>query len=91
MSALEQAFTSGRIVDLILMLVMAEAIGLVVLWTVARRGVPPRALIANLVSGAALMLAVRSALLDAPWTQVAAFLTLSFIAHLADLAGRWRS
>jgi hypothetical protein len=91
MSVLEQAFVSGRIVDLILMLVMAEAIGLVVLWTFARRGVPPRALLANLVSGAALMLAVRSALLDAPWTQVAAFLSLSFLAHLADLAGRWRS
>lgn len=91
MTALEQAFASGRIVDLILMLVMAEAVGLVVFWTIKRRGIPPRALIANLASGAALMLAVRSALVDAPWTQVAAFLTISFIAHLADLTGRWRS
>lgn len=63
---------------------------LVYLWRARGVGVAPRELIGNLVSGACLMLAVRAALLDAPWQQLAAWLLLSLLAHLADLALRWR-
>jgi hypothetical protein len=35
------------------------------------------------------MLAVRAALIDAPWQHVATWLLLSLVAHLADLALRW--
>jgi hypothetical protein len=36
------------------------------------------------------MLAVGAALADAPWWDVAILLVMSLIAHLADLALRWR-
>jgi hypothetical protein len=44
----------------------------------------------NLVSGAALMLAVRAALLDEPWPIVAAWLLFALLAHVTDLLVRWR-
>jgi hypothetical protein len=36
------------------------------------------------------MLALRAALQEAGWTQVAAFLVLALVAHIADLARRWK-
>ena len=52
-------FASGRIVDIILVLVALEAVALLV-WRRRRgRGPSPIALIGNLASGASLMLAVR--------------------------------
>lgn len=55
-------FDSGRIVDLILVLVVLDA--LLVFSVHVRRGggVAPRALLANLLAGACLLLALRSAL-----------------------------
>lgn len=91
METLGGLFASGRMIDLILVLVVAEAIALTVLWMRTGRGVSPRKLLPNLASGVALMLAVRAALTGAPWTQVALFLTVSFAAHVADIAVRWRS
>lgn len=83
-------FASGHIVDLILVLVAVEVAALA-LW---RRwsGTGPRlgGLAANLASGACLLLAVRSALVDAGWEWVAMALLGSLLAHVADLYGRWR-
>lgn len=86
-----ELFATGRIIDVILVLVVLEAVGLVILWRWTRRGVAPREAAANLVSGGALMLAVRAALTGAPWTSVSGWLLLAFAAHVADLWYRWRS
>ncbi len=91
MHMLARLFETGRIIDVILILVIVEAGLLILFWQRTGRGIAPRALIANLVSGSALMVAVRLALTEAPWTAVAACLTISFIAHVVDLAGRWHS
>lgn len=87
MSAL---FDSGRIVDLILALVVLEA--LLLLGTRFRRGggIAPRALLANLLAGVCLLLALRGALTGADWIWPALFLLLALPAHLIDLHGRWR-
>ena len=80
-------FATGRIIDLILGLVVLEAV-LLALW----RGSTLLAnLAANLVSGFCLMCALRAALTDAWWGWVALFLTGALVAHLADLRGRFRS
>lgn len=91
MDTLAALFQSGRIIDLILMLVIVEALVLAFVWRRTGRGITPLGLAANLASGGALLLAVRMAVTDAPWAAIALCLSLSFVAHVADLAGRWRS
>ncbi len=81
---------TGILPRLIAGLVVVEAVFLVWLWRARGLGIAPRAVLGNLVSGACLMLAVGAALADAPWWDVAILLVMSLIAHLADLALRWR-
>lgn len=82
-------FASGRIVDGILLLVALEA--LVLAWLSRRGGPPMAALLANLASGAALMLALRAALVGAGWVAVAAWMLAGLLAHLVDLGLRFRA
>ena len=82
-------FASGRIIDGILLLVAAEAL---LLARLSRRGGPPLpSLLANLASGAALMLALRGALVGADWMPVAGWMLAGLLAHLADLGLRFRT
>jgi hypothetical protein len=75
-------FDSGRIVDLIIGVLIAE----VMTFIIRRRGSATNAAVAAL-PGICLLLALRASLTGANWTQVAFWLALSFPAHLADL---WR-
>ncbi len=83
-------FASGWMVDAILLLMLAEAVGLTILRQRYGRGPATLPLLCFLVAGAALMLALRAALTGAAWTSVAGWLVLAFVAHGADLALRWR-
>lgn len=78
---------SGRIVDLILALVVLEALGLA-WWLRGRGGVLPLA--PTLVAGACLLVALRAALAGAGWAWIAAALAGALAAHLADLGIRLR-
>jgi hypothetical protein len=84
-------FASGRIADVILGLIAIEAALLIALkrW----RGIGPSlpVTLVTVVSGALLILAVRGALMGAPWPVVAMPLTLSMFAHLTFLVIVWRS
>lgn len=82
-------FESGRIIDLILVVVAIEAIFAAVWFRRTRRGVS--GLLANLAAGACLLLAVRAALVGAHWPWVALWIGLSLPFHLTDLALRWRA
>ena len=82
-------FASGRIVDLLFAFITLEVLGLAIYRRLTGRGVPFLDLIVSLLAGMALLLALRSALLGSPWPQIAGFLGLSLIAHIADLARRW--
>ncbi len=86
---MQALFASGHIVDLILVLVAVEAALLGVWHRRTGRGVALGAMAATLCSGAALMLAVRAALVGAWWGWVAAALLAGLVAHLVDLRGRW--
>lgn len=90
MTLLEELFTSGRIADVILMLVVVEAVGLLALYKWTGRGVAAHGLLPNLAAGATLILALRSALRGEPWTVTALWLLLALFAHAADLLARWR-
>jgi hypothetical protein len=81
-------FASGRVVDVILALVVVEAIALAGWRRLTGRGLALRALAANLLAGGFLLLAVRAALVGAEWIWVAASLLAALLAHLADLAAR---
>jgi hypothetical protein len=85
-----ELFATGRVVDLILALMVLEALVLGVLWRRAARGVPPLSLIVNLAAGACLLLALRAALTDAGALITGGFLALALVAHLADLALHWQ-
>ncbi|MFO1160365.1 MAG: hypothetical protein U1E60_16115 [Reyranellaceae bacterium] len=86
---MQELFASGRVVDLILVLMIAEAVVLGLLYRRTGRGVALRALAGVLLAGGFLLLALRAALTGAAWPWVAAFLVLGLLAHLADLAARW--
>lgn len=85
---MELLFVSGHVADLVIAFLVAEGI-LLLLWRgLTRRGIPAGAIIANVVSGACLLLALRIALLDWPPAWIALCLIVALVAHWADLARR---
>jgi hypothetical protein len=82
-------FASGRIIDLILLLMLVEIAVLALLRGRTRRGISTPALFINLAAGAALLLALRAALSDHRWPAVAFWLLVALIAHVVDLRLRW--
>lgn len=83
-------FASGRIIDIILGLMLLETVVLMGIYMATGRGVAPRALLPFMAAGVCLMLALKVTLTDGSWHAVAGLLSLAFIAHLADIALRWR-
>lgn len=89
MEILENLVLSGRICDIALALMGVEATALIAYRRATGRGIATGVLIANFAAGAALVLALRSALTGAHWTVTAAWLAASLVAHIADLKARW--
>lgn len=87
---MQELFSNGRIVDLILLLMVVEAAVLGLHNRRTGRGLPVRQVVTVLMAGGFLLLALRAALTGAAWSSIALFLGLGLIAHLADLVGRWR-
>jgi hypothetical protein len=85
-----ELFASGRLVDLILIIVVIEGGCLSIFWRSRRRGVSPGDLLPNLCAGAFLLLALRLALGGAGWELSCASLAAAGLAHLVDLSRRWR-
>jgi len=83
-------FANARMVDVILGLVLLEAALIALCRRLTGRGPRLRALLPTLVSGFALLLALRGALLDDAWPWLAAALTVALSAHLLDLFLRYR-
>ncbi|HXW28869.1 MAG TPA: hypothetical protein VEK55_05840 [Xanthobacteraceae bacterium] len=83
-------FHSGVIVDVILMAIIAEAIVLIAYRSRTGRGILPLDLLVNLLAGAFLLMALRSALIGLPWKWTAAWLAAALVAHVVDLRQRWR-
>lgn len=83
-------FASGHVADLILAVLVAEAMLLFTWHRRTGRGLAPLALAGLVLPGVALVLALRAALVGAGWELVAAALVAALAAHLFDLAVRLR-
>jgi hypothetical protein len=83
-------FHTGRVVDLILVMVLLECVALA-WWRSRGAAVDMAALLPTLLSGAALLLTLRLALSGARWEWLALSLLGALLAHLTDLAGRLRA
>lgn len=81
---------SPQVIDLILLAVLAEGVGLLVLFRVSGRGIPPGVLLPNLIAGGCLFLALRLVLSDAATVWVALSLVVALVAHLSELFLRWQ-
>lgn len=85
-----ETIESGSFISVIVALVALEALALVVLRNVLGLGPGLRRVAFNLAAGVCLMLALRAALLDQDPAWIALFLSGALVAHVADLATRWR-
>ena len=79
------------IVDAIIALVAVEGIVLAVWRARTGGGLTVAGTLANLSSGAALLLALRMAITGGLSASVLALLSVALIAHVADLASRWKA
>ena len=91
MEQLEILISSGRIVDLMLLVVVIEVIALILYWRFTGKGVQPLRLIMNVGAGGSLMLALRASLVGASTLVLAACLLASLGFHVADVALRWQN
>ncbi len=89
-TSIDALLAGGRVLDVIIALMVLEGLALIAYARWTGRGPAPGAMIANLASGAALMLALRAALSGWGAAAVATCLIASFAAHVTDLARRWR-
>jgi hypothetical protein len=83
-------FASGQVADLMVAVLMAEALALLAFWRITGRGLPPRSVFALVLPGVFFALALRAALTGAWWGFVSLALTAAFFAHAWDLWRRWR-
>lgn len=83
-------FESGRIVDLILLLIVLEAVVIGALGLTKRFRLPVRGLLLNLAAGAFLLLALRAVLSDAGWVMTGVWLSCALFAHIGDMSLRLR-
>ena len=89
-SLFEPLFANGRIIDLILLLVLAEAALLAWISRHADRNGLFAKIAPTLISGGLLLFTVRAALVGMWWGWIATYLTLALLSHIVDLALRWR-
>jgi hypothetical protein len=83
-----ELFASGHVVDLIIAFMVVEAVVLLAWRRRTGHGIAPGPLVASLLAGFFLLLALRSALTGAPWAVMAGWLLAALVAHLADLIRR---
>jgi len=87
---LAELFASGHVVDLIIAFMVVEAVVLLVWRRRLGHRIAPGPLVASLLAGFFLLLALRSALAGNSWPFTAVWLLAALVAHLGDLAGRWK-
>lgn len=87
---MEPLFASGRVADLLLALLVGEALVLALYRRATGRGVRFGDLAFNLLAGGCLLLALRAALVGAQFHWIAMALTGALAAHVLDLRQRWR-
>ena len=85
-----ELFASGRIIDLILLGIIAEVALLPALLRRLGSSLTLLDLLPNIVAGACLMLAVRLSLTQSAWFTIALALLLALAAHVFELTYRMK-
>lgn len=85
-----EIFSTGQAIDWIIAFVILEAVALIAIRSFCVNAPSLLSSIANVAAGGFLLLALRFALSGDGGGPVAASLAGAFVAHLADLAGRWK-
>jgi hypothetical protein len=88
MAMIRDLFASGRIADLILLILAAEFTFLFWRARPGSRGAAAVELVFRLAPGACLLFALRAALTGQSWIWIAAWLTASLPLHIGDLLRR---
>ncbi|RYZ11838.1 MAG: hypothetical protein EOO24_05185 [Comamonadaceae bacterium] len=86
---MERLFTLANLVDAVIAFTLLEGVVLVLHHRRTGAGVAPREFLANLISGASLMLALHGAVRDLGAVWVVLWLSLAGMAHAWDLRRRW--
>ncbi len=86
---MEQLFTSGRIIDVILLIMLAEYLTLRLYLGRGANGAALSGIGLYLLSGASLLLALRIALTGGSWVWVACCITAAGAWHALDLRRRF--
>lgn len=86
-----QLFIDGQIADLVLAVMLLEAVVLTVWHRLSGKGIAPPDLLPSLLGGVGLVLALRCAITGTGWEWIAFSLGLALIGHVVDLARRWRA
>jgi hypothetical protein len=86
-----ELFASGRVADLIVAVMVIEAVALLAFHHRTGRGIAPASLLSNLAAGLFLVLALRGALVGSSPAVIGLLLLGGLAAHLLDLRQRWRS
>jgi len=87
---MDEFFASGRSIELVLLLIVVEAIVLMVLWRMRLCPLPPLATLLILAPGTCLLLAAHAALVGASWMWVSSLFLVALFIHLVDLRQRWQ-
>lgn len=85
MPDIESLVLSGRIVDIMLVMVALEIVLLGTLRRGHADGVSMLALLINIGAGGSLMLALRGSLVGSGWLWISACLLAALLLHIADL------
>lgn len=87
---MSEFFTSAHAIDLVLLLIGLEALGLILLWRMRLCPLPPLSTLLILAPGTCLLLASRAALAGAAWGLISLLFLVALIIHLIDLRQRWQ-
>ena len=87
---LDRLFHGTLLIDVVMVLTLAECLALTCYYHYTGRGVPLREFGLNLLSGLLLMLALRSQLAAAGWAWTAACLAAAGLVHATDMWSRWK-
>ena len=90
MTDLQALWDSGRLLDAVIALTLLEAAALLIYRHLTGKGIEAHDWGLNMLSGLCLMMGLRSAVTDAAWHLIAAWLSAAGLAHGVDMFWRWR-
>jgi hypothetical protein len=88
---MSEIFSSGRLIDIVILITLLEGAFLLTLHRKTGRGVAPQDFVLNMASGLCLMLALKLVLSGAGWQVTALCLMAAGTLHGMDKYKRWNA